>query len=172
MISSVLIQDEVPAIYSGGSLTQVDQSVYIEAKRGFSDRLMLGEEGPDVSIRRNVRDLVEKTHLELMRLFGSVRVEWAYFDSKIWILQLQQEEAISKNNIIVPGNPIVSHDFNVREGLESLRLLVQSLKDTQEGINLVGDIGMTSHMADILREYNIPSRRLASQRSLFDTDRE
>src|ERR1017187_581067 len=85
--------------------------------------------------------------------------EWWAFDGKaVWVLQLQQEAALSNGAIIVPGITDHEVEFDVTTGLDALRSLVARVKGTSTGIKLVGKVGLTSHIADVLRRNNIPSR--------------
>lgn len=49
-------------------------------------------------------------------------------------------------------------DFNVSNGLEKLREVVDAIKGTNLGINLIGNIEVTSHFGDILRINNVVSK--------------
>jgi hypothetical protein len=78
--------------------------------------------------------------------------------SELWILQVQPEAALSAGMTIVPGHATEEVDFDVAEGLNGLRELVHLLRGRNVGINLRGSVGMTSHIADVLRRNGIPSR--------------
>jgi hypothetical protein len=66
--------------------------------------------------------------------------------------------SLSDGQTLFPGTAQVFHRFDIREGIQRLRALISRLKNTEEGIVLVGNIGVTSHMGDILRKARIPSR--------------
>jgi hypothetical protein len=76
----------------------------------------------------------------------------------MWILQLQQEPELSSGTVIVPGSSSTTRDFYAADGLEALRKLVSMVRGTDTGVLVHGSIGLTSHMADLLRRSRIPSR--------------
>lgn len=160
-ISSVLIQDEVSAQYSGAVLTSSDEKVIIEGVAGFGDELMLGRAHP-TNLPDAVVDLVSRVHSTLISRIGSARAEWAFDGTDVWILQVQPEAALSAGMIIVPGLPEHEVEFDVAEGLSGLRELVSLLTGRNVGIKLKGRIGITSHIADVLRRHRIPSRIIPS----------
>lgn len=61
-------------------------------------------------------------------------------------------------DVIVEGNPNRYIKFNVKDGLEELRKLILEVKDKDVGIELIGNIGITSHFGDLLRLSNILSK--------------
>jgi hypothetical protein len=60
--------------------------------------------------------------------------------------------------VIVPGEAVRYHSLHVSEGIEALRTLITRVQGTSEGIVLVGRVGVTSHLGDLLRRARIPSR--------------
>jgi hypothetical protein len=76
----------------------------------------------------------------------------------VWIVQLQQEHAVSYGYTIVPGSPSKNHSFRNSEGISMLRQLAAQVEGKNEGILVIGKVGMTSHIADILRRLKIPSK--------------
>jgi hypothetical protein len=48
--------------------------------------------------------------------------------------------------------------LRVDEGIEALRALADQLAGSQDGVVLIGNAGVTSHLGDILRQARIPSR--------------
>jgi hypothetical protein len=50
------------------------------------------------------------------------------------------------------------YPFEVSDGIEALRELIGRVRGTGEGIVLVGRVGVTSHLGDLLRRAQIPSR--------------
>ena len=93
----------------------------------------------------------------LWRDLGSIRMEWVDDGTDIWVLQLQQEAAKSSGTVIVPGKAERFIEFRADDGLEKLRDLISNL-EPNTGVLLVGNVGMTSHMADVLRRAEVPSR--------------
>jgi hypothetical protein len=156
-LASVLIQDEVPAEYSGALLTMADGLPMIEGVPGFGDDLMLGRVGPS-QIPEDLAHNVARLHTSLYERLGSIRAEWAFDGTDVWVLQLQQERSESIGRTIVPGHAETEIDFYAEHGLAGLRDLVGQVDGTRCGIRIIGSVGMTSHMADLLRRYNVPSR--------------
>jgi len=156
-ISSMLIQEEVVARFSGALITDSLRQPIIEGVKGFGDDFMLGRVGParlDFGLIERLREL----HAILLNYLGPVRVEWAFDGQIIWVIQLQQEAALSSGSTIVPGEVESECDFDVSLGLSGLRELVELIRGKKIGIKLIGDVGMTSHIADVLRRYRIPAR--------------
>jgi hypothetical protein len=59
-----------------------------------------------------------------------------------------------------PCSPLLSNgvpDFDPSSGLEQLRELIATVAP-DEGIEVAGDVGVTSHAGDLLRRAAIPSR--------------
>ena len=117
-----------------------------------------GAELPDV-----VTNEVIRVHSALLSNIGSARAEWAFDGSHLWILQVQPEEILSEGMTIVPGSPQREVEFDVDEGLNGLRELVSLLIDKNVGLKLTGRIGVTSHIADVLRRHKIPSRMVPKE---------
>jgi len=59
--------------------------------------------------------------------------------------------------VIVPGEAGNWIAFDVSQGLEALRELTQDF-ESDCGIELIGAVGLTSHVADIVRRARIPTR--------------
>jgi hypothetical protein len=155
-VASVAIQNEVPPAYSGALLTSVEGDPIVEGVAGYGDSLMLGRMTPSdlpSSVENRVRELYDLLWHDL----GSIRLEWVDDGTDVWVLQLQQEIAKSSGTVIVPGETDRFIEFQADEGLEKLRSIVRSV-EPNTGVILVGNVGMTSHMADVLRRAEIPSR--------------
>jgi hypothetical protein len=167
-LASLLVQDEVVPEFSGAVLTSRDGEAIIEGIAGAGDRLMLGEVAPTdlpTGIRRQVADIHEKAK----ERFGPVRIEWVWGSGTVWIVQMQQEAAVSSGYTIVPGHPARYHSFKTSDGVAKLREITEQLQGKNEGVLVIGKIGMTSHVADILRRMRIPSKVVFSDEALVDT---
>lgn len=156
-IASVLVQDEVPAVFSGALLTGADGCPIIEGVKGYGDDFMLGRIGAEALDGTLIRR-IEILHESLIGEIGSLRAEWVFDGNEVWLLQLQQETALSSGTIIVPGAVEREIDFDTSTGIGGLREIVSLIGTQSVGIRLVGNVGMTSHIADILRRHSIPSR--------------
>ena len=89
----------------------------------------------------------------------------------MWVVQLQQEPAISNGYTIVPGHPSTYHSFKTSDGISKLRDLTAKVQGKNEGVLVIGKVGMTSHVADILRRLKIPSKVQFSENSFADSPR-
>ena len=161
-ISSVLIQNEVQSVYSGAVLTSSNREAIVEGVAGFGEEFMLGRAQP-TGLPDAVTNEVIRVHSVLLSSIGSARAEWAFDGSYLWILQVQPEEVLSEGMTIVPGCPEREVEFDVDGGLNGLRELVSLLIDKNVGIRLKGRIGVTSHIADVLRRHKIPSRMVPKE---------
>jgi hypothetical protein len=94
---------------------------------------------------------------------GPVRFEWAHDGGQAWVLQLQLATAGASATTIHPGPASRWHRFDPSLGLERLRELIASVGQG-EGIEVTGDIGVTSHVGDLLRRAAVPSRLVGSPR--------
>ena len=112
---------------------------------------------PGRSILVVERDSVLHLYHAAATHLGPVRFEWVYDGEKTWIVQLHKGATASLGNVIYPGEPTSFHRFEVKEGIENLRKLIQRIKK-DEGIVIAGEIGITSHLGDLLRKAKIPSR--------------
>jgi hypothetical protein len=160
-IAAVLSQDAVEAIYSGGAIISKEkENDVIEGVQGTGDQFMLGQafkyDLPD-DIKNELNNVINKLR-NYHDLLGEVSIEWVYDGKDVWIVQLNQLKNSGYGNIIVHGKPQDYEQFNVEKGLELLRDTIQSLQNKNIGIELVGDVGITSHFGDLLRQANIPSK--------------
>jgi hypothetical protein len=156
-IPSVLVQDEVYPQYSGALLTDASGEPIIEGVPGSGEALMLGGIAPAILPTALLTTLTH-LHDRVLHDFGPVRLEWVFDGEKVWVVQLQQEAAKSVGTVIVDGDFTNEITFRAEDGLERLRTLTSRLSGKTTAIRLVGNVGMTSHMADVLRRTHIPSR--------------
>jgi hypothetical protein len=156
-LAAVLVQSEVPAVYSGALITGIDGGAIIEGVAGFGDKFMMGEAAP-AHLPEKITSVLSDLHETALAKLGSIRLEWAFDGAGVWVLQLQQEAALSSGSVIVPGDLNDEVAFDPRVGLDGLRTLIEQVHDKGCGIQVRGNIGMTSHMADLLRRSRIPSR--------------
>ena len=154
-IASVLAQKGVNAKYSGSLIVEQSGEVKIEGVPGYGDDFMLGRAIGEVP--RLVQDSVLHLYHAVATQLGPVRFEWVYDGEQTWIVQLHKGATASLGNVIYPGEPTLFHRFEVKQGIENLRELIQRIKK-DEGIVIAGEIGITSHLGDLLRKAKIPSR--------------
>lgn len=156
VLASALRQDAVPAHHSGAAIVQGDGKLAIEGLEGEGDQFMLGSKVaaklPD-DVIRDVRDVF----LSLEHRFGPVRFEWVHDGERAWLVQLHLGATKSTAAEIVPGEALHWTDFRTEDGLEKLRSLLTGLP-ADGGIRVIGQVGLTSHIADVLRRAGFPAR--------------
>ena len=159
-ISSVLRQDAVLARYSGAAIVDSEGNLIIEGKTGEGDRLMLGIDLPE-RLPSSVKRAIQATYEKLSAKLGPVKFEWVHDGDSVWIVQLHRGATLSSATVVVPGEPREWNNFNVEDGLEKLRTLIHKIpKDG--GIRIIGEVGLTSHIADVLRRAGLPARLASS----------
>lgn len=156
-LASVLAQEGVDAAYSGAAFTELNGRAVIEGVPGWGDEFMQGKAAP-VTLPQIVERSVRELWRQATERLGPIRFEWAYDGQQTWILQLHCGSSPTIGDEIYPGSPARHIRFRVSDGLESLRDLVERVRQTGEGIVLVGQVGLSSHMGDVLRRAKIPSR--------------
>lgn len=160
-IASILSQDAVEPIFSGGAIVKKNSDYdIIEGVIGKGDSFMIGNESI-YKLPKEVVNEVKKLNNKIRSYYkylGEVSIEWVYDGKVVWVVQLNQLKVSGNNNIIVEGNPAYYEEFDVKNGLDVLRKTITDLGGKNIGIELVGDVGITSHFGDLLRQSNIPSK--------------
>jgi len=155
-IASILVQDAVAASYSGAALSAADGNLVIEGVSGEGARFMTGEVSP-ANLPEEVRRDVGNLNRRLTSILGPVRFEWVHDGRTVWCLQLHQGQSVSTQRIIVDGMADKWLRFEASRGLPAMRKLL-SEAPTDAGILVVGEVGLTSHVADVLRKDGRPAR--------------
>jgi hypothetical protein len=155
-IASVLSQSAVEAHFSGAAIADCDGKPVVEGARGEGDRFMLGQHGPETLPVEIVRD-VERTYTQAVAAIGAVRFEWVHDGERVWIVQLHKGGTSSAAATLVPGEAAEWAVFKASRGLEELRRFLADLPP-DVGIKIEGEIGLTSHFADLLRKTKRPAR--------------
>jgi hypothetical protein len=155
-ISSLLSQSAVVPTYSGAAITTADGSLALEGRPGQGDLFMLGIERP-AEIPKAIRADLAQLNRRLSDALGPVRFEWVHDGERAWIVQLHMGATTSSGRTLVPGRPERWVEFDVKLGLERLRDFIHGLKK-DEGIRLRGHLGLTSHVADIVRKAGHPAQ--------------
>lgn len=159
-LASVIAQQSVNAAYSGALIESSDGEIIIEGAEGSGEGFMVGSVEPQ-PLPAEVENAVRDAHASLHKVLGSVRFEWVFDGSQAWIVQLHVGVSQSSGVILVPGEPESWHTFEVSDGLEALRQLVASLPANM-GIRINGSVGRTSHIADVVRKANVPTRLVSN----------
>ncbi len=156
-IRSILSQEGVFALFSGKVLTRSDGTPLVEGVQGVGSELMMAQRPPE-SLPKAVKLRVGQLHKRLADCLGETSFEWADDGHRTWLLQVHLGASSSTDTVIYDGPADTFHRFLAKDGLKDLYHLVQHVKGRKEGILLVGRIGVTSHMGDLLRRERIPSR--------------
>lgn len=156
VVSSVLSQQAVPAQWSGASLEGQQGQIISEGVKGSGDQFMLGNMTQQ-PIPTTVDRAISAAHARLNAVLGPTRFEWAFDGTRLWILQLHRGASASEGSVIVPGDAERWIEFEVSQGLEALRNCVSSMTENS-GLVLVGEVGLTSHIADVARKAGLPTR--------------
>lgn len=155
-IRSVLCQAAVPAQYSGAAIVTGDGSLVVEGREGEGDLFMLGVNAPEL-LPEAIIEAVRSAHRRLDDALGPVRFEWVHDGDRVWIVQLHLGATRSTPKVLVPGDAEDWVRFDAREGLEKLRGALRTLRPGA-GLALVGNVGLTSHIADVVRKAGKPAR--------------
>lgn len=158
-IASVLSQDNVPAAYAGAAIAGADDLI-IEGRAGAGDIFMLGTALPERLPAHVLRD-VEDVYDALARQLGPVRLEWVHDGSRTWVVQLHVGATSSGEGWLTRGDAANWISFDVVNGLAELRDFVGKIP-SDTGLILDGDVGLTSHIADVVRKWGGPARILRS----------
>ena len=155
-IPSVVAQAGVGPLYSGAAIVQSDYKLIVEGRSGEGEVLMKGSAGPE-RLPEYIIDDVEKLYWKAWKKIGPARFEWVHDGDEIWVVQLHRGITQTLGSILVPGEAVKWHHFRVEEGLEALRSKLGEMANG-EGIIIIGTVGVTSHIADVVRKAGIPAR--------------
>ena len=159
-IAAVLAQDGVRASWSGAALPDAAGDLLVEGVPGSGEDFMLARAAPAPLPDRVLHD-VRELGARAAAALGPVRFEWAHDGAGAWVVQLHLATATAAGTTIHPGTPSRWRRFDPSLGLEHLRRLIATVAP-DEGIEIAGDVGVTSHAGDLLRRASIPSRLAGS----------
>jgi hypothetical protein len=156
MIASVICQSAVPAMFSGAAISDSQGNLVIEGIRGEGDGFMLGLQSPE-RLPSNILADVRLAFADASKHLGAVRFEWVHDGQRVWIVQLHKGGTNSMGSTLVPGEAKEWAVFEAAKGLDELRRFLRGLPD-HTGVRIAGEVGLTSHIADLLRKSNRPAR--------------
>lgn len=160
-VASCLVQQAVPAKWSGAAYARAGKSV-VEGVPHGGENYMIGTAGGCV-VPETIREAVIRA-MEAVSSFGGndlpVRIEWAFDGTRLWILQLHFEAVDGQGEVIVDGSP---KEWRYWEGGPLGKLADFARKALAEGagVEIAPTVGLASHVADTLRAVGVPSRRRA-----------
>lgn len=162
-IASILSQEGVDAEFSGVCAMGADGKLIINGKHGYGDDFMVGESGADTLPRDVIQKVQDNYYFASEQLGGPVRFEWVFDGDRVWTVQLHRGKSESYGNTVYPGDEstaymqFITHDADGHSRIEELRELIAN-HQPGIGIELIGDVGVTSHLGDMLRKARVPSR--------------
>lgn len=155
-IAAVLSQCGVHPQWSGAAIIGDAAHTIVEGRAGRGDEFMLGIEGPETLPVKIVEE-VSSLHANLVEQLGPVRIEWVHDGRQPWIVQLHLGATSSGGDWLVRGEAENWVSFDAALGLAQLRMFLNTAADNV-GLLLHGDIGYTSHIADVIRKWGRPAR--------------
>jgi hypothetical protein len=155
LIASILSQAAVEPRYSGASIVLQTGEIVTEGLPGTGDAFMQGTAKAQ-KLPASITSDVERLHADAAEL-GPVRFEWVHDGERAWVVQMHRGATESVADVLVPGKAKRWTTFEVSQGLEELRQLIAKL-EPGEGVELLGKVGLTSHIADVIRKANAPAR--------------
>lgn len=159
-IPSVLSQQSVPSIFSGAAITSAEDEPLIEGRGGEGEVLMKGIALPERLPRNVVRAVTDLYEQARGALHSPVRFEWVYDGTHAWLVQFHRGATQSSGSVLVPGDASEWIEFDVSRGLEALRTQLAAMNE-QQGVSILGRVGLTSHIADVVRKARRPARIVA-----------
>lgn len=155
LVASIVGQASVEPQYSGASIVLQSGEIATEGVRGAGDLFMQGAVKPE-RLPDSILADVRRLHADATDL-GPVRFEWVHDGERAWVVQMHRGATRSSADVLVPGQAKRWAIFNASQSLEELRELLASLKPGH-GVELQGEVGLTSHIADVIRKANVPAR--------------
>ncbi len=155
-IASIISQDSIKAAFSGALIVGANNEQIVEGRQGEGEDFMQGTAPPE-QLPKGILNDIHCLYQKAAKRLGPVRFEWVHDGRQAWIVQLHRGVTSTSSNVVVPGEPREWRSFLVSRGLEELRKELSSL-DVAEGILLKGQVGLTSHIADVLRKAGRPAR--------------
>ncbi|MGH7931261.1 MAG: hypothetical protein ACREQV_26115, partial [Candidatus Binatia bacterium] len=162
-IVAVLAQDAVSARHSGATLPfGSNTGSYVEGTPGQGDRFMLGAQEPSRLPDHVVNDVQQLTNQAAEKL-GPVRLEWVHDGRRAWIVQMHLAKHTFIPGVISLGQPRNGWlDFDAHDGLDLLADLIARAAVDDKGIRVLGSVGYTSHVGDLLRKASVPGRIIST----------
>jgi hypothetical protein len=159
-LASVLAQDGITAQFSGAAIPQRSGTPLIEGVQGFGDEFMLGTAEPEALPDRVIADVTRIWH-DLSVAVGDVSFEWVHDGNHAWVMQLHRFAITTSEGEIVAGEPENGWlAYVAGSGLDQLRELVAQAHVRGMGIEILGHVGLTSHVGDLLRQSGVPARQV------------
>ena len=154
-VASILSQAAVPSLYAGAAIMTADGKIVVEGKAGEGDTFMQGTVPPE-TLPGEVHNKILGLYQRASSVLGAVRFEWV-FDVTNGMVYSYTGAPPQRPNVLVPGDAEHWVVFEVQKDLEHLRTLISGL-EPGAGLILRGEVGLTSHIADVIRRAGIPAK--------------
>jgi hypothetical protein len=154
-LASLVAQAGIEPRYSGASIVLQTGEIATEGVYGSGEAFMQGT-APAEPLPGNIAADIQRLHMDAAEL-GPIRLEWVHDGERAWVVQLHRGATVSVAGVLVPGDAEQWRPFDVTAGLTELRNLIADL-EPRYGIELHGEVGLTSHIADVIRKANVPTR--------------
>ncbi len=161
-IQAIAAQEGVDATYSGATALAPGRQTLVEGVAGYGDEFMAGRDRP-VTLPGDVRADVEALVDRVTERLGPVRMEWVHDGRRAWVVQLHRSTHEFRGGVLVEGEPEGWLEFAVEDGLEVLEGLIAEATAQGKGVLVVGEVGLTSHVGDLLRRAQVPSRLVGAR---------
>ncbi|WP_006245926.1 hypothetical protein [Mycolicibacterium tusciae] len=161
IVASVLAQEGVNGAYSGATKAANNSKIdIVEGVAGRGDDFMLGKDIPEPLPQEIIED-VRKVTADLRKQLGVVRIEWVHDGAKVWILQMHRAKAVAGATTVLRAgtDPATWVMYNTSDGLEALRGVLAKAEEEHQGVEIVGDFGITSHVGELLSNSLVPIRQ-------------
>lgn len=116
---------------------------------------MLGDIDPQ-GLPLEIAEMVSAIHVR-SEVLGPVRFEWVFDGKMVWVVQFHRGQTASSEDVVVAGEADAWEHFDPSLGLPALRSFLLGLS-AGVGVNLTRRIGLTSHIADVIRKAGRPAR--------------
>lgn len=151
-IAAVLSQAAVDAQYGGAAALAADGGVTIEGVPGTGLDFMSGAAPAPLppSVVAVVRSALDRLRAELGH---PVSIEWLVDERTLWIVQLHVDPVPPAQ-----AEPRAWVELDTSLGLEHVRTAVRRLAREGQGAVLTHQVGLTSHIGQVLRASGVPYR--------------
>ena len=153
-LRSVLVQQEIPAEYSGRALNMSTNEVHIEGVSGSGDNFMLGDQGAE-PLPNAVKKAVIKCMDRVNSLIGSCSLEWVFSGGYVWVVQLNPLDLATRSNAKDPSIEWVTFNYK-KNMIEDFRRKVFEIKGSGKGVEVIGNVSPLSHLGEIAEVYGVP----------------
>lgn len=164
LVPSVVSQEGIRPIHSGAFIVGANGQLIMEGKKGEGESLMIGASTPQ-RLPRHVESDVRSLFNHAEAVLGPVRFEWVHDGERAWVVQLHRGATETDSEWIMRGPAERWVSFHRRQGLERLRSLIDEI-GPGVGLCISGKIGLTSHMADVIRRAKVPAKMVNEEKPL------